>query len=131
MVSRRSFLPSLVVSLTKSYAQPWFLYSGRRRMQEPSANQSLPLLGCLDGTLRPSVRQMRSHSFGVHLPAGHLQKVGDASVAVAAKASRQGDDSRGKCVLIGSHPCLVALTGAVLAENLTSPAFGDMQPLTD
>jgi hypothetical protein len=40
------------------------------------------------------------HSFGVEVPAGHLQKAGDASVAVAAKAASQGHNSRGQGVLI-------------------------------
>jgi hypothetical protein len=33
---------------------------GRSRMHDPSASQSLPRLGCLWGTFRPSRRQIRS-----------------------------------------------------------------------
>jgi hypothetical protein len=34
--------------------------SARSRMQDPSASQSRPRLGCLSGTLSPSRRQIRS-----------------------------------------------------------------------
>ena len=37
-------LPSSVRQWTKSYDQTWFRYSGRSRMQEPSANHSVPSL---------------------------------------------------------------------------------------
>jgi len=66
------------------------------------------------------------HPFGVHLPAGHLQKIGDAPVAVAAEAARQGDNSRGQGVLIGSHLELVTLAGAMLTKSPAGPAFRDV-----
>ena len=72
-----------------------------------------------------------SYSLGIHRPAGHLQEVGDASVAIAAEAARQGDDGCRKRVFIPEHLGSVALTRAMLAQSLTSPAFRYMQPLTD
>jgi len=66
------------------------------------------------------------HPFGVHLPAGHLQKLGDAPITVAAEAAGQSDDSRGQGVLVGSHLELVALAGAVLAKSTAGPAFRNM-----
>ncbi len=71
------------------------------------------------------------HSFGVHLPAGLSQEIGDAPVAVATEATGQSDDGRGERVLIGPHLWLVTLAGAMLTENLAGSAFGYMQPLTD
>ena len=52
--------PSWVRSITKSYDQTWFGYSGRWRMQEPSANQSRARLGCFCSTSSPSCRQIHS-----------------------------------------------------------------------
>jgi hypothetical protein len=63
------------------------------------------------------------HPLGVHLPAGHLQKIGDAPVAVATEAAGQSDNSRGQGVLIGSHLELVTLAGTVLAKSTAGPAF--------
>jgi hypothetical protein len=71
------------------------------------------------------------HPLGVHLPAGHLQKIGDAPVTVAAEAAGKSDDSRGEGVLVGSHLELMALAGTVLAKSTAGPAFRNMQPLTD
>ena len=100
-------------------------------MHEPSASHNLPLLGCFAGTFKPSARQIRSHTLGVHLPAGHLQKVSDAPVTVAAEATGQSDDRRGERVLIPQHLVSVTLAGTMLTESLTGPAFRYVQPLTD
>jgi len=71
------------------------------------------------------------YSLGVHGPAGHLQQVGDAPVTVAAEAARQGDDRRRERVFVVSALRTVPLGRAILAERLTGPALGDVQPLTD
>ena len=71
------------------------------------------------------------HALAVHRPAGHLQQVGDALVAVAAEAGGQSDDRRGEGVLVVSDLWLVALGGAVLAQSPAGSALGDVQPLTD
>jgi hypothetical protein len=63
------------------------------------------------------------HPFGVHLPPGHLQEIGDAPVAIATEAARESDDSRRKGVLIDPHLRLMALAGTMLAKNLAGPAF--------
>ncbi len=60
MVRSFSGRPSCVRSATKSYAQTWCRYAGRRRMHEPSASHSRPRFGCFCGTLSPSRRQSRS-----------------------------------------------------------------------
>jgi hypothetical protein len=59
-VSSFSGWPSWVRSITKSYDQTWFGYSTRRRIQEPSANQSRPRLGCFYGTLIPPAARSAS-----------------------------------------------------------------------
>jgi len=52
--------PSWVRSCTKSYAQTWFFHDGRRRTQEPSFSHKRLRLGCFNGTLSPSRRQIRA-----------------------------------------------------------------------
>ncbi len=94
-------------------------------------SHSLPLFGCLEGTLRPSARQMRCTRLAFTCQPAICKKVGDAPVAVAAEAAGQSDDGRGQGVLIFAHLGLVALARAMLTQSLAGPAFGYMQPLTD
>jgi hypothetical protein len=57
---------------------------GRSRMQDPSANQSLPRLGCLWGTFSPSRCTLRS-AFRHELDVGHVK----ANSAVAESLYQQ------------------------------------------
>jgi len=63
------------------------------------------------------------HPLGVHVPARHLQKTGDALVAVAPEGARQTYDGRRERVLVVAQRQLVALRGTVLTKRPADPPF--------
>ena len=62
--SSRYLRRSRVRSSTESQLHTWLRWVGLRRMQDPSFSHNRLCFGCLDETLSPSRRQMRSTRLG-------------------------------------------------------------------
>ena len=104
-----SFLPSEVVSKTKSQGPDVVAVLGPKPDTRLVGEPQPPALGLPGRHFEALGPPDALDSLGVHLPAGHLQKVGDAPIAVTAKATRESDDRRGKGVLVVSGAWLMAL----------------------
>ena len=89
--------------------------SGRSRMHDPSASQSLPRLGCLWGTFSPSRCQIRA------------QQRGDLAIAIAAVLPGKLDNIGGEALLVLTTARDLALRRAMLPERRTGATLGHMQ----
>ena len=93
--------------------------SGRSRMQDPSASQSLPLQPLtLPDTLDPLV---------VDCPARLAQQRGDLAIAIAAVLLGKLDNIGGETPLVVTTTWDLALRRAMLPERRTGTTLGDVQ----
>ena len=84
-------------------------------MQDPSASQSLPRLGCVWGTFSPSRCQIRA------------QQRGDLAIAIAAVLPGKFDNIGGETPLVVTTTWDLALRRAMLPERRTGTTLGDVQ----
>ena len=92
-------------------------------MQDPSASQSLPRLGCLWGTFSPS----RFDPLVVDCPARPAQQRGDLAIAIAAVLLGKLDNIGGETPLVVTTTWDLALRRAMLPERRTGTTLGDVQ----
>ena len=97
-------------------------------MQEPSASQSLPRLGCLWGTFSPSRCQIRSTRLSLII---QPQQFGDLAIAVPAVLPGKLDNIGRETLLVVTTTRDLALCRAMLPERRTGATLGDMQLRSD
>src|SRR5262245_17325594 len=94
-------------------------------MQDPSASQSLPRLGCLWGTLSPLPDTL--DPLVVDCPARLAQQRGDLAIAIAAVLAGKLDNIGGETLLVLTAARDLALRRAMLPERRTGATLGDVQ----
>jgi hypothetical protein len=100
-------------------------------MQDPSASQSLPRLGCLWGTFSPSRCQIRLDPLVVDYPARLAQELGDLAIAIAPVLPGKLDNIGCETLLVVTTVRDLALRRAMLPERRTGATLGNMQLRSD
>src|SRR5215813_12988107 len=100
-------------------------------MQDPSASQSLPRLGCLCGTFSPSRCQIRSTRLSLIIQPACRSSFGDLAIAIAAVLPGKLDNIGRETLLVVTTARDLALCRAMLPERRTGATLGDMQLRSD
>jgi hypothetical protein len=96
-------------------------------MQDPSASQSLPRLGCLWGTFGPLALPDTLDPLVVDCPVRLAQERGDLAVAIAAVLPGKLDNIGAETLLVLTTGRDLALCRAMLPEHRTGATLGDVQ----
>jgi hypothetical protein len=100
-------------------------------MQDPSASQSLPRLGCLWGTFSPSGCQIRSTRLSLIIQPAWRKELGDLAIAIAAVLPGKLNNIGCETLLVVTTVRDLALRRAVLPERRTGATLGNMQLRSD